>query len=130
MAWHPQLDIDARAERRWGAAVGTLSGMMGGVSSLMGPLLITYLVALRLPRETFIGSISVIYLVGVLPLMGAMVSLDLLGVPEAILSGLALAPLFVGMALGKRLRSRVSEPAFRRLLLGFLTVVAVLLLAR
>jgi hypothetical protein len=130
MAWHPQLDIDARAERRWGAAVGTLSGMMGGVSSLMGPVLITYLVALRLPRETFIGSISVIYLVGVLPLMGAMVSLDLLGVPEAILSGLALAPLFVGMALGKRLRSRVSEPAFRRLLLGFLTVVAVLLLAR
>ncbi len=130
MAWHPRLDIDARAERRWGAAVGTLSGMLGGVSSMMGPLLITYLVALRLPRETFIGSISVIYLVGVLPLMGAMVSLDVLGMPEAILSALALAPLFAGMAIGKRLRSRVSEPAFRRLLLGFRTVVAALLLAR
>jgi uncharacterized membrane protein YfcA len=130
MAWHPQLDIDARAERRWGAAVGTLSGMMGGVSSLMGPLLITYLVALRLPRETFIGSISVIYLVGVLPLMAVMIWLDLLGLPEAILSTLALAPMFAGMAIGKRLRRRVSEPAFRRLLLGFLTTVAILLLMR
>ena len=130
MVWHPRLDIDARGERRWGAVVGALSGMMGGVSSLMGPLMITYLVALRLPRETFIGSISVIYLVGVLPLMAAMVSLDVLGVPEAVLSGLALAPMFAGMALGKRLRRHVSEPAFRRLLLAFLTVVALLLLAR
>ena len=130
MTWHPRLDVDARTEPWWGAAVGALSGLMGGVSSLMGPVLITYLVALRLPRETFIGSISVIYLVGVLPLMGAMVSLDLLGLPEAILSTLALAPMFAGMAIGKRLRSRVSEPAFRRLLLGFLTAVAVLLLTR
>jgi uncharacterized membrane protein YfcA len=96
----------------------------------MGPLLITYLVALRLPRETFIGSISVIYLVGVLPLMAVMIWLDLLGLPEAILSTLALAPMFAGMAIGKRLRRRVSEPAFRRLLLGFLTTVAILLLMR
>ena len=130
MAWHPRLDVDARAEPWWGAAVGALSGLMGGVSSLMGPVLITYLVALRLPRETFIGSISVIYLVGVLPLMAAMASLDLLGVPEVVLSTLALVPLFAGMAIGKRLRSRVSEPAFRRLLLAFLTAVAVLLLTR
>jgi uncharacterized membrane protein YfcA len=96
----------------------------------MGPLLITYLVALRLPRETFIGSISVIYLVGVLPLMGAMVSLDVLGVAEAVLSGLSLVPMFAGMALGKRLRVRVPEPAFRRLLLAFLVAVALALLAR
>ncbi len=130
MVWHPKLDIDARGERRWGAAVGALSGLMGGVSSLMGPLLISYLVALRLPRETFIGSISVIYLVGILPLMAAMVSLDVLGVPEAILSVLALAPMFAGMALGKRLRRHVSESAFRTLLLGFLVVVALLLLFR
>ena len=130
MAWHPRLDVDARAERRWSAVVGTLSGMMGGVSSLMGPLLITYLVALRLPREVFIGSISVIYLVGVLPLLAAMVSMDVFGVPEAVLSTLSLAPLFAGMAAGKRLRAHVSEPAFRRLLLGFLVVVAVLLLTR
>lgn len=130
MAWNPELRIDARGERRWGAVVGTLSGMMGGVSSLMGPLLISYLVALRLPREVFIGSISVIYLVGVLPLIAAMVSLGILGVPEAVLSGLALAPLFAGMALGKRLRRHVSEPTFRRLLLGFLVVVATTLLLR
>jgi uncharacterized membrane protein YfcA len=130
MAWHPALDIDARAERRWGVGAGLLSGLLGGVSSLMGPVMITYLVALRLPREVFVGSISVIYLVGALPLIAAMVSMDVMGVPEALLSVLALAPMFAGMAIGRRLRQRVGEAAFRRLLLGFLTLVAILLVAR
>jgi uncharacterized membrane protein YfcA len=130
MAWHPRLDVSAHAERRWSAVVGALSGAMGGVSSLMGPLLITYLVALRLTREQFIGSISVIYLAGAIPMYASLAALDVMGLPEATLSALALAPMFGGMALGKRLRSRVSEVLFRRLLLGFLTVVALLLLLR
>jgi len=130
MAWNPKLDIDARGERGWSVAVGTLSGLMGGVSSLMGPLLITYLVALRLDRERFIGSISVMYLLGALPLFGSMIALGVLGLPEAVLSGLALAPTFAGMSLGKRLRHRVSEAMFRRLLLAFLVTVAILLLVR
>lgn len=130
MAWHPQLDVSPHAERRWSAVVGTLSGAMGGVSSMMGPFLITYLVALRLPREQFIGSISVMYLAGAVPMYASMAALQVMGLPEVVLSTLALAPMFGGMALGKRLRSRVSEQLFRRLLLGFLTVVALLLLLR
>jgi hypothetical protein len=46
------------------------------------------------------------------------------------MSGLALAPMFAGMAIGKRLRHRVSEAVFRWLLLGFLTMVGLLLLLR
>jgi uncharacterized membrane protein YfcA len=130
MAWHPRLEIDARGERRWGAAVGALSGAMGGVSSLMGPVLIAYLVALRLPREAFVGSISVIYLVGALPMIVAMVTIDVMNLPEALLSTLALGPMLAGMALGKWLRGLVGEASFRGLLLGFLVAVAVLLLVR
>jgi uncharacterized membrane protein YfcA len=130
MAWNPTLDISGRSERRWSAVVGLLSGAMGAVSSLMGPLLITYLISLRLDRERFIGSISVLYLAGGLPLYGSMIVYGVLGVPEAVLSGLALAPTFLGMTVGRRLRARVSEALFRKLLLGFLTVVAVMLLLR
>ncbi|MFM1987479.1 MAG: hypothetical protein RJA99_436 [Pseudomonadota bacterium] len=130
MTWNPRLDIDARGERRWGIAVGVASGLMGGVSSMMGPLVITYLVALGLDRERFVGSISVIYLAGALPLFGSMAALGMLGVPEVVLSGLALAPMFGGMALGRRLRHRVGEAAFRRMLLAFLTAVALLLVLR
>jgi uncharacterized membrane protein YfcA len=130
MVWNPRLSIDARGERRWGLLVGVLSGGLGGVSSMMGPIVIAYLVALRLPREQFIGSISVIYLAGALPLYLSLAALDVLGLPELLLSSLALLPMFAGMALGKRLRSHVGEVLFRRLLLAFLSGVALLLLTR
>ena len=130
MIWNPVLQVSPRSERRWGAAVGLVSGAMGGVSSLMGPLLITYLVALRLSREQFVGSISIIYIAGALPLYVSMAAFHVLGWPEVVMSGLALAPMFAGMAIGKRLRHRVSEAVFRWLLLGFLTMVGLLLLLR
>lgn len=130
LAWQPVLSIDARSERRWGALVGTLSGALGGVSSMMGPLLISYLMALRLTREQFIGSISILYLAGAVPLVISMVAVGVMGWPETLLSILALVPMMAGMQLGLVLRSRTSEITFRRLLLGFLTLIALMLLLR
>ncbi|HYF57644.1 MAG TPA: sulfite exporter TauE/SafE family protein [Burkholderiaceae bacterium] len=130
MAWNPRLDIDARGERRWGVAVGLASGLMGGASSLMGPLLIAYLTALRLDRETFVGSISVIYLAGAVPLFGAMALAGVLSLPEVVLSALGLAPMALGMTIGRAARRHVSEAKFRRLLLAFLVTVAISLVVR
>jgi len=130
MAWHPQLDLSPAHERRWSTLAGALAGVMGGVSSITGPLLITYLVALRLPREVFIGAISVLYFASAVPLFGSMLLLGVMGLPEVVLSALALAPMFVGMVVGTRLRPRIGEATFRRLLLGFLVLVAALLVLR
>jgi hypothetical protein len=130
IAWQPQLSVDRRRERQWSVGVGLMSGALGGVSAAMGPLLITYLVALRLPREAFVGSISVLNLLGSLPLYVSLCWLGVLGWPEAVLSIAALVPMFVGMSLGKRLRTRVSETAFRRMLLSFLVIIALMLLLR
>ena len=47
-------------------------GTMAGMSSLAGPLLITDMMALRLPRDVFVGSISVAYLFGALPMYAGM----------------------------------------------------------
>ena len=51
--WRPSLIIDAQCEKRAVFGVGSLSGMLGGVSSVTGPIIITYLMALRLEREEF-----------------------------------------------------------------------------
>jgi uncharacterized membrane protein YfcA len=130
IAWQPRLSVDCRRERQWSVGVGLMSGALGGVSAAMGPLLITYLVALRLPREAFVGSISVLNLLGSLPLYLSLGWLGQLGWAEAGLSLGALVPMFAGMSLGKRLRTRVSETAFRRMLLSFLVIIALLLLLR
>lgn len=130
MAFNPKLDIAPRHERIASAAVGLLSGLLGGVSSLTGPVVITYLTSLRLTREQFVGTVSVIYLFGMAPLYLALAWAGRLGVSELGLSLLACLPVFAGMALGKRLRYALSEALFRQLLLGFLVLVALALLLK
>ncbi len=128
MAVQPNLSIAPRHEKSTSAVVGGLAGLMAGVSSMAGPLVITYLLALRLPREVFIGSISVIYLFAMVPLYVSLAYYGRLGLSEAVVSLVGLIPMFLGMRFGKALRQRLSESVFRRILLWFLGLLAVLLL--
>ncbi len=125
-----RLTVPPRQERWWSAGVGALSGMMGGVSSLTGPVIISYLMSLRLPRDVFVGTISVIYLASALPLYGSMAAQGRFGVAELLLSTLALLPVFAGLALGQWLRGHLDELWFRRALLAFLVLVALALMLR
>ena len=128
MAWKPTLQISASRERAVGVGVGLLSGLLGGVSSLTGPVIITYLMALRLRRDEFVGSISIIYLSAALPLYGAMLLFGRLGPTELTGSLLALVPMAAGLLAGKALRQHLDDNRFRRVLLVFLIVLAILLL--
>jgi uncharacterized membrane protein YfcA len=128
MVLQPSGEIPVRHQRWVGPVVGAVAGAMGGLSSLTGPLLITYLMALRLGREEFVGSISIIYLFGAVPMYAAMLWWDRFGWAEVGWSCLGLLPVYVGMKLGGRLRGRMSEELFRRALLGFLTLLSVMLI--
>lgn len=128
MVWQPRFEVTRRSERLWGAGVGFLSGMLGGVSSLTGPLIVTYLMALRLSRDTFVGCISVIYLFAAVPLYAAMLWHGRIGTVELAFSAAALVPVGLGLWLGRACRHRLGEVGFRRVLLAFLTTIAVVLL--
>ena len=125
-----RLTVSPEKERWCSAVVGVLSGVMGSVSALTGPLIISYLLSLRLAREVFVGTISVIYLSSAATLYGSMAAQGRITERELLLSFLALLPVGLGMSVGKRLRGHLSEVMFRRVLLGFLVVLAGLLLLR
>ena len=72
MALQPSGEIGPRQEAWAGPVVGAIAGALAGLSSLTGPLLITYLMALRLRRDEFVGSISIIYFLGAVPMYAAM----------------------------------------------------------
>lgn len=130
MLFKPSFTISADKERWTGALVGTLSGMLGGVSSLMGPILISYMLSLKLQRDEFVGAVSVIYLNAAWPLYLAMYSFGRMEVVDLGYSVLALLPMAIGLRTGQKLRHRLSEDAFRKVLLGFLTFIAILLVVR
>jgi uncharacterized membrane protein YfcA len=130
MAFKPQINVSPEREKLSSAVVGAVSGFMGGISSLTGPVIICYLMALRLSREEFVGTISVIYLFGAVPLYASMAVYGHLGLTELMLSTVALLPMAAGMAIGKRLRGRLSEVVFQRVLFTFLCLIAVALVVR
>lgn len=130
MVWQPRLQINSKQENSAGVGVGLLSGMLGGVSSLTGPIIITYLMALRLGREEFVRNVSVIYLLGAVPLYGAMLAVGHIGGRELVLSAMGLLPMWGGLMLGKALRQRIPEVGFRRFMLAFLVLLAGLLLIK
>lgn len=119
----PQLRIHARDERWLGPVVGLIGGVMGGLSTIYGPPLIMFLVALHLHKDEFVGTIATFYLIGIIPLIAALGAFDIMGRSELIGSALATIPLLVGMAIGQLLRARIAQERFRHALLAMLSLL-------
>ncbi len=130
MSIRVKVAISERQERIASPVIGAVSGVMGGVSSLTGPIIISYVMALKLSREEFVGTMSVIYLAGAISLYGSFIAYGRLGLTELLLSAAAMIPVALGLAMGRALRGRLNEAWFRRVLLIFLCVIAVALLFR
>lgn len=130
MAFKPSFNIPPQKEPAISALVGVTSGLLGGASSLMGPIVISYMMSLKLSRDEFVGCISVIYLNAAWPLYLAMWHFGRMSLDDVGYSFLAIVPMFLGLQAGRSIRHRLSEDTFRKALLGFLMVVAIMLLLR
>jgi uncharacterized membrane protein YfcA len=60
----------------------------------------------------------------------AMLAWGRFGWEEVAWSCLGLAPMFLGLRMGNLIRSRLSEVLFRKVLFGFLILLALLLLTK
>ena len=130
MAFKPSFNIPPEKEPMTSALVGVTSGLLGGASSLMGPIVISYMMSLKLHRDEFVGCISVIYLNAAWSLYLAMWGFGRMSLDDIAYSFLAIIPMFLGLYAGQKIRHHLSEETFRRALLGFLSVVAVMLVFR
>jgi len=126
-----KLRIPSCVEKPVGMVFGCASGLVGGLSSMFGPMLIIYLVSLPgLDKERFVASISFLYIACVVPWALLLMWFGVLTWHLTLLSTLATIPVVVGLLLGERLRGRVSDDRFSRLVLGVLLVSGGTMLVR
>ena len=118
-----KITISARHEKLTGVGFCSASGIIGGLSSMFGPMLILYLVSLgSLNKNQFVGTISFLYVGAVVPWVLILVYHGILDGALAWASTLAVIPLIVGLAAGRAIRKRIREGLFHRLILGILLV--------
>ena len=108
--------------------VGATSGLVFGATNV-GVQLIAYLRSFDLRHGLFVAMVAVVFLglnavrVGVAGLLGLYPDLATIGV-----SLVASVPAVAGVAIGKRVRTRVGARSRRSIVLGLLTVVGIRLL--
>jgi len=114
----PEVEISPAHERVASPLVGLAGGLLGGLSSFYGPPLVLYLIALKLPKDRFVLTISLFYFIGQIPLYLMLGASHLFGWSE-FLASLALAvPAYFGVQLGQKLRHRLDPALFTRIVLA------------
>jgi uncharacterized membrane protein YfcA len=118
----------------WAAArilvwpVGLVSGVLQGAAGLSAPVSVSFLNALRIPREAFIVTISSLFAGMGIAQVPALMGFGLLTWDRMLLSLVALVPLMGFMPVGNWLGKRLPPAAFDRLVLILLTLLAIRLI--
>lgn len=128
--FHLVLPVPPRHERSVGVAAGLFGGLLGGISTAYGPPLIMYLTALRLPKVEFVAAIGTIWSFAALVLIVAFNRSGILDGERFWWSLAACVPVGFGLWIGSRLRDRIPQEPFRRVVRLALLVLGANLLRR
>jgi len=128
---HYRLHLADRVVRPAGLFFGGASGLIGGVCSFFGPMLIVYLISIKgLSKNQFVSSISFLYVSAVVPWAITLYLYGILDQRLLIYSALATIPVTIGLLIGQRIRGHISEERFSYLIIGILVVSGVSMLWR
>ena len=111
------LTIPARAERWLSPLIGLATGLLTGATGVFVIPAVPWLQSLRLGREEMVQALGLSFTVSTLALAAGLAMHGAFAPAQWGPSALAVAPALVGLAIGQRLRRRISPAAFRR---GFL----------
>lgn len=125
---NPHFVLPIRVSRPAAPLVGLGGGALQGATGLSGPVLATYLHALRLSREAFVFSVTLLFQVFALGQIGGLVAFGRFTPRLLGLSVLATVLATLVLAAGAPFADRVSRRAFDRLVMAVLVLSAVKLL--
>lgn len=115
--------LPPRWEARGQAIAGATAGVMGGLTGIWSPPILTFLLSLRLEKSEFVQSIGFLLLLGAAPLLAGYAQAGLM-TGELFLWSLAFClPTFAGFAVGERLRRLMDPARFQKALLIFFLIM-------
>ena len=110
--------------------IGIVAGILGGISSLIGPLIAMYLIALKLEKDFFVITIAIIFLCFSITLYTTLTINGVMNFNNITGSILATIPVMFGVIIGNKLRSKVNQKKFKVFLIVFLIIIGINLIRK
>lgn len=115
-----------RAHERWAnPLIGIASGLLGGVSTFYGPPIMLYVFGMRLPKDEFIPTISLMYTVAGVGMLFGIYANAVATLPEIGVAFLMLIPTAIGMWIGRFIHVQLSERRFQQLIVAVYIITGV-----
>jgi len=115
--FQPKVRISPGQERWLGPAMGAIAGLLGGATTFYGPPLMLYLAGLKLPKDSFVAAVSLLFFMGSIGLSAGLLSFGITKPDQLLPSAAAAVPVFVGLWIGQLVRRRLDERRFATVLL-------------
>ena len=106
--------ISYEHERWVGPLVAAFSGLLGGITGFYAAPLLVYLAMLRLQKDIFTATIALLFLLGGTAMAIFLAQASVLTGPVLVYSAFALVPTVIGILVGIRIRSRISQAQFEK----------------
>ena len=116
------------SNKLFGLLYGLFSGVIGGMTTVLGPLMIIYLVSLNFSKERFSQNVSFLVFSTLIPLYVMFFIYQKVEINDFLVTFLALIPAIFMQYLGLKIRDRIPQKTFKNLTLVFLTFVGLLVL--
>ena len=123
-------NINKNHENTITSFIGFGSGILGGLSTFYGPPMLAYLVAVDLPKEKFVRTVSTMYFIGSFPLYGSLIYYGFATKEDLIFSLILIIPAFIAQQLGTKIRDKFNQKQFRICILITLIILGFSLLVK
>ena len=128
--WFGEVTVSPSVGRRASPLVGAATGLMQGAVGVSGPIIGSWLYAYRLPRDAYIFSLSVLFLLAGLAQITTLASIGAYSTDRLVAASVGLGPVLAVLPVGEYLRTRLSGPQFDRAVLALLAASGVTLVIR
>jgi uncharacterized protein len=128
--WQPGLVMSSRLERPLRIPVGLCNGLVNGLTGSQIMPLVPYMLSLKLDPDRFVQAVNIGFTLSSLIMIFGLGQIGLLGRASLFISIGGIVPAIVGGWLGGALRRRLPEMRFRRLVLGVLLALGLILITR
>jgi uncharacterized membrane protein YfcA len=122
------VHLSDKMEKRLLVPVGIISGMVNGATGSQIMPIMPFLLSLKMDRNVLVQTMNCAFTFNTLVMITGFGKIGLLTLPVLSLSVAGILPVALGVYLGGRIRRRAPEVVFRKIVLGLLMLMGIILI--